>query len=100
MEWNDFGLGVVLIPVIGQPFWWTTGFTVLAVLASFFLPGRRVPAAGQPTVPAQGHVSDRLAVKTMDRASQGTAPRERPRPASRPRPHRDQAMLLRHTSDD
>jgi nitrate/nitrite transporter NarK len=46
--------GHTLTQAFGQAFWWTTGFTVLAVLASFFLPGRRVPAAGQPTVPAQG----------------------------------------------
>ena len=29
-----------LTQAFGQAFWWTTGFTVLAVLASFFLPGR------------------------------------------------------------
>jgi MFS family permease len=29
----------------GQAFWWTIGFTVVAALASFALPGRRVPAA-------------------------------------------------------
>jgi EmrB/QacA subfamily drug resistance transporter len=46
--------GHTLTQAFGQAFWWATGFTVLAVLASFFLPGRRVPAAGQPTVPAQG----------------------------------------------
>jgi len=44
--------GHTLIQAFGQAFWWTTGFTVLAVLASFFLPGRRVPAAGPPVVPA------------------------------------------------
>jgi EmrB/QacA subfamily drug resistance transporter len=27
-----------------QAFWWTVGFTVVAALASFFLPGRRQPA--------------------------------------------------------
>src|ERR1700761_3951541 len=31
-----------------QAFWWTTGFTALAVAASFFLPGRRPPAPAQP----------------------------------------------------
>jgi MFS family permease len=50
--------GHTLTQAFGQAFWWTTGFTVLAVLASFFLPGRRVPAAGQPTVPAQGQAAD------------------------------------------
>ena len=62
---RGLGLGVAigasghtLTQAFGQAFWWTTGFTVLAVLASFFLPGRRVPAAGQPTVPAQGQAAD------------------------------------------
>ena len=33
--------GHTLAQAFGQAFWWTTGFTVVAVLASFFLPGRR-----------------------------------------------------------
>jgi predicted MFS family arabinose efflux permease len=33
--------GHSLAQSFGQAFWWTIGFTVLAVLASFFLPGRR-----------------------------------------------------------
>jgi predicted MFS family arabinose efflux permease len=37
----------------GQAFWWTVGFTVVAALASFFLPGRRAPEviqdAGTPS---------------------------------------------------
>jgi pheromone shutdown protein TraB len=41
----------------GQAFWWTTGFTALAVLASFFLPGRRVAAAAPPAVPAEGQAA-------------------------------------------
>ena len=28
----------------GQAFWWTVGFTVVAALASFFLPGRPQPS--------------------------------------------------------
>ena len=36
-----------------QAFWWTVGFTVVAALASFFLPGRRAPEviqdAGTPS---------------------------------------------------
>jgi EmrB/QacA subfamily drug resistance transporter len=35
-----------------QAFWWTIGFTVVAALASFVLPGRRIPASGQPTAAA------------------------------------------------
>ena len=50
--------GHTLTRAFGQAFWWTTGFTVLAVLASFFLPGRRVPAAEPPAVPAQGQTAD------------------------------------------
>jgi ABC-type sugar transport system permease subunit len=34
--------GHTLTQAFGQAFWWTTGFTVLAVLASFFLPGRLI----------------------------------------------------------
>jgi EmrB/QacA subfamily drug resistance transporter len=45
--------GHTLTHAFVQAFWWVTGFTVLAVLASFFLPGRRVPGAGAPAVPAQ-----------------------------------------------
>jgi EmrB/QacA subfamily drug resistance transporter len=50
--------GHTLTQAFGQAFWWTTGFTALALLASFFLPGRRVPApassaaAGQPAASA------------------------------------------------
>jgi EmrB/QacA subfamily drug resistance transporter len=42
-----------------RAFWWTTGFTALALLASFFLPGRRTAApdqmvpAGQPSTADQ-----------------------------------------------
>ena len=43
---------------------------------------------------------DRPAVKTIHLASQGTAPRERHRLTSRPRPDRDHTNLLRHTVDD
>jgi predicted MFS family arabinose efflux permease len=32
-----------------QAFWWTVGFTVVAALASFFLPGRRAPEVIQDT---------------------------------------------------
>jgi EmrB/QacA subfamily drug resistance transporter len=39
--------GHSLSQAFDQAFWWTTGFTGLAVLASFFLPGRR------PAAPAQ-----------------------------------------------
>jgi MFS family permease len=60
--------GRTLTHAFGQAFWWTTGFTVLAVLASFFLPGRRVPAAGPPTVPpgwqAGGEVRETRPVRT------------------------------------
>lgn len=38
--------GHTLTQAFGQAFWWTTGFTVLAVLASLFLPGRRIPSPG------------------------------------------------------
>jgi hypothetical protein len=41
-------------PAFGQAFWWTTGFTVLAVLASFFLPGRRVRRAATGSDRADG----------------------------------------------
>jgi hypothetical protein len=38
-----------------QAFWWTVGFTVVAALASFFLPGRRAPEVSQDSgaAPAQ-----------------------------------------------
>jgi MFS family permease len=36
--------GHTLAHGFGQAFWWTVGFTVVAALASFFLPGRRPPA--------------------------------------------------------
>ncbi len=36
--------GHTLGQAFDQAFWWTTGFTALAVLASFFLPGRRAAA--------------------------------------------------------
>jgi len=48
--------GHTLTRAFGQALWCTTGFTVLAVLASFFLPGRRVPAAGPPAA-VSGHRS-------------------------------------------
>jgi MFS family permease len=40
--------GHTLDQAFDQAFWWTTGFTAVAVLASFFLPGRRVQAPVQP----------------------------------------------------
>jgi EmrB/QacA subfamily drug resistance transporter len=40
--------GHTLGQAFDQAFWWTTGFTALAVLASFFLPGRRPPAPARP----------------------------------------------------
>jgi EmrB/QacA subfamily drug resistance transporter len=38
-----------------QAFWWTVGFTVVAALASFFLPGRRAPEVNEDSgsAPAQ-----------------------------------------------
>jgi EmrB/QacA subfamily drug resistance transporter len=48
--------GHTLGQAFDQAFWWTTGFTVLALLASFFLPGRRAAAAAvapaEETAPA------------------------------------------------
>jgi hypothetical protein len=35
-----------------QAFWWTSGFTVVAALASLMLPGRQAP--GQPARQAPG----------------------------------------------
>jgi predicted MFS family arabinose efflux permease len=60
--------GHTLTHAFGQAFWWVTGFTVLAVLASFFLPGRRVQGAGQPAVPAQVQTSDPAPGQTADLA--------------------------------
>jgi hypothetical protein len=42
--------GHTLGQAFDQAFWWTTGFTALATLASFFLPGRRAtpPAQAAP----------------------------------------------------
>jgi hypothetical protein len=48
---GGFGHSDVLLPLtqaFGQAFWWTTGFTGLAVLASFFLPGLAHRAARRP----------------------------------------------------
>jgi EmrB/QacA subfamily drug resistance transporter len=53
--------GHTLGQAFDQAFWWTTGFTALAVLASFFLPGRRVPASAQPAASAPGAVTPALA---------------------------------------
>jgi ABC-type sugar transport system permease subunit len=39
---TEVASGHTLTQAFGQAFWWTTGFTVLAVLASFFLPGRLI----------------------------------------------------------
>ena len=39
--------GHTLGQAFDQAFWWTTGFTALAMLASFFLPGRRAAARAQ-----------------------------------------------------
>jgi MFS family permease len=47
--------GHSLAHAFGQAFWWTTGFTAVAALASLALPGRRAPAAeaaATPPVPA------------------------------------------------
>jgi EmrB/QacA subfamily drug resistance transporter len=44
--------GHTLGQAFDQAFWWTTGFTALAVLASFFLPGRRAAAPAQKAGPA------------------------------------------------
>jgi EmrB/QacA subfamily drug resistance transporter len=40
-----------------QAFWWTVGFTVVAALASFFLPGRRAPEVSQDSGSAPAHPS-------------------------------------------
>jgi hypothetical protein len=65
--------GHTLGQAFDQAFWWTTGFTALAVLASFFLPGRSAPVpvqaasvrptasvpAATPTAPAAPAVRSR-----------------------------------------
>jgi EmrB/QacA subfamily drug resistance transporter len=44
--------GHTLGQAFDQAFWWTTGFTALAMLASLFLPGRRAAAQAQAAAPA------------------------------------------------
>jgi EmrB/QacA subfamily drug resistance transporter len=44
--------GHTLGQAFGQAFWWTTGFTALAMLTSFFLPGRRPAAPAEEAAPA------------------------------------------------
>jgi EmrB/QacA subfamily drug resistance transporter len=63
--------GHTLTHAFGQAFWWTTGFTVLAMLASFFLPGRRVQGTGEPAIPAQAQAAEPARGQAADAARAG-----------------------------